>query len=52
MKRGAPDYTTFDMVAQLCQALAAKLAESVRERLFYTQEVRGSSPLPPTIDIN
>ena len=43
------DSATFQ---QLWDTLGSKLIESARERLLYTQEVRGSSPLPPTIVYN
>ena len=41
-----PDSTTFQ---QLWEALGSKLAETAQGHLLYTQEVRGSSPLAPTI---
>ncbi len=31
---------------------AARAVSSVEERLLHTQEVAGSSPAPPTIDVN
>ena len=34
---------------QLWEALGSKLIEATQGQPFYTQEVRGSSPLPPTI---
>jgi len=39
-----PDSATF---RQLWDALGSKLIESAQGNLLYTQEVRGSSPLPP-----
>jgi len=41
-----PDSATFQ---QLWDALGSKLIESTQGNLLYTQGVRGSSPLPPTI---
>ena len=41
-----PDSATFQ---QLWDALGSKLIETAQGHLLYTQEVRGSSPLPPTI---
>ena len=41
-----PDSTTFQ---QLWDALGSKLIETAQGHLLYTQGVRGSSPLPPTI---
>jgi hypothetical protein len=37
--------TTFQ---QLWDALGSKLIESTREHMLHTQEVTGSSPVPPT----
>jgi len=42
-----PDSATFQ---QLWDALGSKLIETAQGHLLYTQEVRGSSPLPPTIN--
>ncbi|MFC1918376.1 hypothetical protein ACFLWW_00155 [Chloroflexota bacterium] len=42
-----PDSATF---RQLWDTLGSRLEESAREHLLYTQGVRGSSPLPPTIE--
>jgi len=42
-----PDSTTFQ---QLWDALGSKLIETAQGHLLYTQGVRGSSPLPPTIE--
>ena len=36
---------------QLWEALGSKLIEATQGRPFYIQEVRGSSPLPPTISL-
>jgi hypothetical protein len=44
-----PDSPTFQ---QLWDALGSKLIEAAQERLLYTQEVRGSSPLPPTTELH
>jgi len=41
-----PDSTTFQ---QLWDALGSKLIESAQGTLLYTQGVRGSSPLPPSL---
>jgi hypothetical protein len=41
-----PDSTNFQ---QLWDALGSKLIESTQGNLLYTQGVRGSSPLPPTL---
>ena len=41
-----PDSPTFQ---QLWDALGSKLIETAQGRLLYTQGVRGSSPLSPTI---
>ena len=43
-----PDFTTFQ---QLWDTLGSKLVETAQEHLLYTQEVIGSSPLPPTIHL-
>ena len=45
----SPDSATFQ---QLWDALGSKLIETARGHLLYTQGVRGSSPLPPTIVYN
>jgi hypothetical protein len=42
-----PDSSTFQ---QLWDALGSRLIESAQGNLLYTQVVRGSSPLPPTIE--
>ncbi len=41
-----PDSTTFQ---QLWDALGSRLIETAQGHMLYTQGVRGSSPLPPTI---
>jgi hypothetical protein len=41
----SPNSTTFQ---QLWDALGSKLFESTREHMLHTQEVTGSSPVPPT----
>jgi len=43
----SPDSTTF---RQLWEALGSRLEESAREYMLYTQGVRESSPLLPTIE--
>ena len=42
----SPDSATF---RQLWDALGSKLIETAQRNLLYTQGVRGSSPLLPTI---
>jgi hypothetical protein len=49
MKQRAPALSNSPTFQQLWDALGSKLIESAREHLLYTQGVRGSSPLPPTI---
>ncbi len=41
-----PDFTTFQ---QLWDALGSRLIKSTQGHMLYTQGVRGSSPLSPTI---
>jgi len=48
-KTGPPASLNCATLQQLRDALGSKLIESAREQLLYTQGVRGSSPLPPTI---
>jgi hypothetical protein len=48
MKQRAPASPVSPTFQQLWDALGSKLIEAAQERLLYTQEVRGSSPLPPT----
>jgi len=48
MKQRAPALPNSPTFQQLWDTLGSKLIETVQERLSYTQEVRGSSPLPPT----
>ena len=45
----SPDSATF---RQLWDALGSKLEKSTQGHLLYTQGVRGSSPIPPTIEPN
>ena len=49
MKQRAPALPDSSTFQQLWDALGSKLIESAQEHLLYTQGVRGSSPLPPTI---
>ncbi len=46
-KQRAPALSNSTTFQQLWDALGSKLIESSRERLLYTQEVTGSSPVPP-----
>ena len=48
-QKGAPALSNSPTPQQLWDILGAKLIEATEGRLLYTQEVRGSSPLPPTI---
>jgi len=50
-QKGAPALSNSPTPQQLWDALGAKLIEATKGRLLYTQEVRGSSPLPPTIEV-
>ena len=52
MKQRAPALPDSPTFQQLWDALGSKLIETAQGRLLYTQEVRGSSPLPPTIVYN
>jgi hypothetical protein len=49
MKQRAPALSNSPTFQQLWDALGSKLLESAQEHPLYTQGVRGSSPLPPTI---
>ena len=49
MKQRAPALSDSATFQQLWDALGSKLIESAEGNLLYTQGVRGSSPLPPTI---
>ncbi|MFC1950417.1 hypothetical protein ACFLWD_01990 [Chloroflexota bacterium] len=49
MKQRAPALPDSPTFQQLWDALGSKLIETAQEKLFYTQGVRGSSPLLPTI---
>jgi len=53
MKQRAPALPNSPTFQQLWDTLGSKLIETVQEHLFYTQGVRGSSPLPPILgDLN
>jgi len=49
MKQRAPALPDSPTFQQLWDALGSKLIETAQGHLLYTQGVRGSSPLPPTI---
>ena len=49
MKQRAPALPDSATPQQLWDALCSKLVEAAQGHLLYTQGVRGSSPLPPTI---
>jgi len=49
MKQRAPVLPNFPTFQQLWDALGSRLIETAQGHMSYTQEVRGSSPLPPTI---
>jgi len=49
MKQRTPALPNSPTFQQLWDALGSRLIETAQGNLFYTQEVRGSSPLPPTI---
>ncbi|GAF72136.1 unnamed protein product [marine sediment metagenome] len=49
MKRRVPASPETATFQQLWEALGSKLIEAAQEQALYTQGVRGSSPLPPTI---
>ena len=48
-QKGAPASSNSPTLQQLWDALGSKLEEAAQGHLLYTQGVRGSSPLPPTI---
>ncbi len=50
MKQRAPALPNSPTFQQLWDTLGSKLIEIAQEHLLYTQGVRGSSPLPPTIE--
>ncbi len=50
MKKRAPALPDLATLQQLWDVVGSSLGEAVREELLYTQGVRGSSPLPPTIE--
>ncbi len=49
MKQRAPALPDSPTFQQLWDALGSRLIETAQGNLLYTQGVRGSSPLPPTI---
>jgi len=49
MKQRAPVLSNSPTFQQLWEALGSKLIETAQGHLLYTQGVRGSSPLPPTM---
>jgi hypothetical protein len=48
-KQRAPASPNSTTLRQLWDALGSKLIESTHEHMLHTQEVTGSSPVPPTI---
>jgi len=50
MKQRAPVLPNSPTFQQLWDALGSRLIETAQGHMPYTQEVRGSSPLPPTIN--
>jgi len=48
MKQRAPALPDSPTSQQLWDALGSRLIETAQGHMSYTQEVRGSSPLPPT----
>ena len=48
-KQRATALSNSTILEQLCKELGVKLDKTALERLLYTQKVRGSSPLLPTI---
>ena len=51
MKRRVPALPDSTTLQQLWNAFGSKLIEAAHQHLLYTQGVRGSSPLPPTINL-
>ena len=49
MKQRAPALPDSPTFQQLWDALGSRLIETAQGHMLYTQGVRGSSPLPPTI---
>ncbi len=49
MKRRAPALPDSATFQQLWDTLGSELIKTAQEHLLYTQEVTGSSPVPPTI---
>jgi hypothetical protein len=49
MKQRAPALPNSSTFQQLWDSLGSKLIETAQGTLLYTQGVRGSSPLPPTL---
>ena len=49
MKQRAPALPDSPTFQQLWDTLGSKLIEAAQGNLLYTQGVRGSSPLPPTL---
>ena len=50
MKQRAPALPDSTIQASLEDDLGSRLIQALEEHLLYTQGVRGSSPLPPTIE--
>ncbi len=51
MKQRAPALPDSPTFQQLWDALGSRLIETAQGNLLYTQGVRGSSPLPPTMNM-
>ena len=49
-KQRAPALSDSATFQQLWEALGSKLKEAAQEHMLYTQEARGSNPLPPIIE--